>query len=272
MLYDQSPQLERSSRITVLNKVEDKYGFSNKSYPVLLEDIQQLEEDNKITINVFCMNGDTQIISRQDGNVLQCRNGMMNLLLMQEGEQAHYIYIKKIERVMRTCGYTGYKDRRYCPYCRQGISCKNETFEEHMMTKHLSTKSNCNLELPEEGATMKLNNYKDMLTRPFITYYDFEASLVKTQRKDGKTHKHIPNSAALHFVCTFDETRNEDYRLNGPDCVEQLVLKLQELFKLCIEEMRDNQEMILSSEDKLISRTLGSATSAMKTLQKRTTR
>jgi hypothetical protein len=60
------------------------------------------------------------------------------------------------------------------------------------MRKHFSTTSNCNLELPEPGATMKFNNYKEMLTRPFIVYSDFVASLVKTQRTDGKIHRHEP--------------------------------------------------------------------------------
>jgi hypothetical protein len=43
--------------------------------------------------------------------------------------------------------------------------------------KHCSTTKNCNLELPEEGATMKFNNFKDTLTRDFIVYAEFEASI-----------------------------------------------------------------------------------------------
>jgi hypothetical protein len=117
------------------------------------------------------------------------------------------------------------------------------------MSKHFSTKNNCNLELPEPGATMKFNNFKDLLIRPFIVYADFEASLVKVNREDGKTHKHIPNSAAFHFVCTHDSTRNEYHQMNGPDCVVQLIRKLQELTERCVAEMRMNQEMIISRED-----------------------
>jgi hypothetical protein len=54
---------------------------------------------------------------------------------------------------------------------------------------------------------MEFKNYTDLLTRPFKVYADFEASLLKTHRTDGKTHRHIPNSAAVHLVCTFDNTR-----------------------------------------------------------------
>jgi hypothetical protein len=50
---------------------------------------------------------------------------------------------------------------------------------------------------------MKFKNYKDMLTRPFIVYADFEASLVKTHRTDGKSHIHEPNSVGIHLICFF---------------------------------------------------------------------
>ena len=74
---------------------------------------------------------------------------------------------------------------------------------------------------------MKFKNFKDMLTRPFIHYADFEASLVKIHRTDGKTHKHVPNSSAIHFVCTHDENRNEYHQMTGADCVIQMITKLQ---------------------------------------------
>ena len=70
---------------------------------------------------------------------------------------------------------------------------------------------------------MKFKNYKDLLTRPFTVYEDFEASLVKTHRTDGKTRKHIPNSTAAHLVCTFYEARNEYHKFNGEDCTVQMI-------------------------------------------------
>jgi hypothetical protein len=47
---------------------------------------------------------------------------------------------------------------------------------------------------------MKFNNFEDMLTRPFIVYADFGVSLVKVYRTDGKTHKHVPNSAGFFML------------------------------------------------------------------------
>jgi hypothetical protein len=91
------------------------------------------------------------------------------------------------------------------------------------MRKHFSTTNNCNLELPTQGATMKFKNYKDLLTRPYIVFADFEASLIKTHRTDEETHRHTPNSAAFHLVCTFGVARNEYHKFNGQDCAVQMI-------------------------------------------------
>jgi hypothetical protein len=250
MRYHQSPQTKHSDRITVLDKTEDNYDYGCMTFPPSLDDIKAFEEENKITINIFRMRGETEIVSLQDGKVLHCRNGMINLLLVEEGEPSHFIYIKKIDRLMKTCIQTGYQERRFCPYCRTGICCQKVSFEEHRMRKHFSTTNNCNLELPEAAAAMKFKNYKDMLTRPFIVYADFEASLVKTQRTDGKSHRHEPNSVGIHLVCTYDETRNEYHEFTGADCVGEMIKTSRELSDRCIAEMRTNPEMILTREDK----------------------
>jgi hypothetical protein len=59
MLYHQSPQAQKSHRTTALDKIEDKFDYGAMTFPASLEDIQQFEDDNKITINIFCMSGET---------------------------------------------------------------------------------------------------------------------------------------------------------------------------------------------------------------------
>ena len=90
---------------------------------------------------------------------------MVNLLYIEDDDtgQGHYIYIKKLERLMNTMSQADYKDRRHCPYCKCSIACKNESYDDHMKRKHFSTTNNCNLELPKHGATMKFKNYKDLI-------------------------------------------------------------------------------------------------------------
>ena len=59
MLYHQSLQAEKSHRTTAWDKIEDQNDYGNMTYPASLEDIQQLEDDNKLIFNIFCMSGAT---------------------------------------------------------------------------------------------------------------------------------------------------------------------------------------------------------------------
>jgi hypothetical protein len=59
MLYHQSQQVEKSHRTTALDKIEDKFDYGAMTFPTSLENIQQIEDDNRLTINIFCMSGET---------------------------------------------------------------------------------------------------------------------------------------------------------------------------------------------------------------------
>ena len=133
MVYHQSSQAEKTKRITVLDNIEDNFNYGAMAFPASPEDIQQFEEYNEITINIFGMSGETDIITVQDGKVEYSRNDMVTLSLVEEGKQGHFIYSKKLDHLMNTSTHTGYKDRRYCPYCRTGVWCRDETFEDHLM-------------------------------------------------------------------------------------------------------------------------------------------
>jgi hypothetical protein len=45
--------MKHSHRITVLDKIEDNYDYGQLSYPTSLNDIKQVEEDNRITLTIF---------------------------------------------------------------------------------------------------------------------------------------------------------------------------------------------------------------------------
>ena len=149
---------------------------------------------------------------------------------------------------MNVSVHSHFKNRRYCPYCRKCIPI-GEEYEDHLLTRHFDTQNNCNLELPPKGTTMKFKAHKNQLERPFICYCDFECSLIPTGLTD-KIAKHEPNSAMCYFVCTFDSSRNKLYKFEGRDCVLNMIEQLRVLGKRCVEEMRHNQDMELTDEDK----------------------
>ena len=48
-------------------------------------------------MNIVCLDSNKKVIISQEGNVLHCRNGIVNILYIQdeEEEQGHFIYILK---------------------------------------------------------------------------------------------------------------------------------------------------------------------------------
>ena len=166
------------------------------------------------------------------GHTPYINNGNINLLLIKdEVDNGYYIYIKKLENLLHTVTNSHYKDRHHCPICQKVIG-KDEIFEDHMMQKHFNCHNNCNLELPD-GATMKFKSYQHMLERPFIVYCDFECSLIPTDMSD-KIVLHEPNSAAAYVVCTFDHNRNQYYKCEGKDCVQNMLEQLRMLASRCV--------------------------------------
>ena len=238
MLYHQSEKAKHSDRITVLNKIEDKYNWDNVNFPATFDDITTFETNNKICVNIFGHCAEKNEINPcRLGHIPYIKNGNINLLLIKdEHDNGHYLYIKKLENLLHTTTAANYKNRSYCPICRKVIGV-DEIFEDHMMQKHYNCHNNCNLELPEEGATMKFKSYKNMLERPFIVYCDFECSLIPTDMSD-KIAQHEPNSAAAYFVCTFDTTRNQYYKFEGKDCVQNMLEQLWLLAARCVKEQQ----------------------------------
>jgi hypothetical protein len=61
---------------------------------------------------------------------------------------------------------------------------------------------------------------------------------------------HAPNSAAAYFVCTFDTTRNQYYKFEGKDCVQNMLEQLRILATRCVKEQQENAKMELTEQDK----------------------
>ena len=95
---------------------------------------------------------------------------------------------------------------------------------------------------------MKFKSYKHMLERPFIAYCDFECSLIPTEMSD-KIALHEPNSAAAYFACTFDHNRNQYYKFEGKDCVQNMLEQLRLLASRCVKEQQENTKMEITAED-----------------------
>lgn len=247
LLYHQVLNVKNAARVSVLDKVEDKYNWEGVSFPATFNDITTFENNNEVCINVW-QHIDREINPMRLGNLEFVKNDNINLLLLRDGDKGHYVYVKKIESLL-ACNKGG-RDRGklYCPYCRKSIPL-DENYEDHLMLNHFDSKNNCNVQLPSPGSVMKFTNHKNMMERPFIVYADFECSLIPTESAE-KIAFHEPNSACCYFVCTFDSSRNKLYKFIGRDCVINMVEQLRTLANRCVREMQKNERMTMTEDDK----------------------
>ena len=65
-------------------------------------------------------------------------------------------------------------------------------------------------------------------------------------------HKHQVNSCCYYFVCNFDDSRNKLKTVEGDSCIEDMIVDSSELSNTCIEEMRKNQDLVMSKQDKFV--------------------
>ena len=87
-------------------------------------------------VNIWGHTGEKEINPIRLGSIPYVKNDNINLLLIKDEQgNGHYLYIKKIERLLHTVLNSKYKDRDYCPYCRSVIAT-GEIYEEHLMSKH----------------------------------------------------------------------------------------------------------------------------------------
>ena len=67
MKYHQSDRIKHNDRITVLEKITDKYIY-NISYPTTFEDIDRFEIDNQVSVFVYYLCDDDSIRTEKRGN------------------------------------------------------------------------------------------------------------------------------------------------------------------------------------------------------------
>ena len=121
MVYEiSSIRKERKShRVTVLKKVDDKYIYENVNFPAALQDLEQFEINNNITVFVYSVNDKDEIYREKLGNPDYFTNDVMYLLRRDKDEKSNYIYIKHLQRFFNLNRIVSNKDKSYCPYCEK---------------------------------------------------------------------------------------------------------------------------------------------------------
>ena len=206
---DKDPQrIKKSDR-----KYVSELNYDGVVFPVSIKQINKIELQNKININVFGYENKQPYplyISKEKFE------DHMELLLISENENKHFVYIKDFNRFM--FNQTKHKNKKhFCMHCLQCFSTK-DVFDVH--------KKNCivingeqAIKMPsKDNNILQYNHYHKQLPAPFVIYADFEALTEKIhgcQRNNDKSftdayQKHTDCGYGYKVVCCYDDKYTKD--------------------------------------------------------------
>ena len=171
--------------------------YSSIEFPVTVKQINKIEKQNNICINLFGFE-EKQIlpifISKEKFT------DHMELLLITEGENKHYVLIKDFNKLMFR--QTKHEHRKhFCMHCLQCFS------REDVLTEH---KNNCisingeqAIKMPEKGDKVYFKNHHKQLSVPFVIYADFEAITEKVDSCQPNNDKSYTEAYQNHKDCGY---------------------------------------------------------------------
>ena len=251
-----NPQDKHPERIKKVDKqFIENLDYSGIEFPVTTKQYNKIEKQNEININVFGYE-DKQpyaiYVSKEK------YEDCMNMLLITENENKHYVLIKDFNKFMYN--QTKHKERKhFCMYCLQCFS------SERVLTDH---KENCiqvngtqAIKMPTKNDNiLKFNNFHKQLAVPFVIYADFEAITEKIhgcQLNNDKSYteayqRHTDCSFAYKVVCFYNDKYTKPIQLyRGEKAVYKFMEAMLEEVKYCKKVMKKefNKPLKMTKDD-----------------------
>ena len=235
---DRNPQrIKKSDKAFIQN-----LNYSGIEFPVTTKQYNKIEKHNEININVFGYEEKQKYpiyVSKEK------YEDCMNLLLITENENKHYVLIKDFNKFMYN--QTKHKERKhFCMHCLQCFS------SERVLTDH---KENCiqvngtqAIKMPtKDDNILKFNNAHRQLPVPFVIYADFEAITEKIhgcQPNDDKSYteayqRHTDCGYGYKVVCCYDDKYTKPVQIyRGEKAVYKFMAAMLDEVKYCKKVMK----------------------------------
>ena len=248
---DKNPQRIKKSDKEYINKLD----YSGIKFPVTIKQYNKIEKQNEININVFGYENKNPYpihVSKEK------YDRHMNLLLITEDENKHYVLIEDFNTFM--FNKTKHKDRKhFCMHCLQCFS------SEKVLNNH---KNNCiqvngtqAVKMPDkDNNTLNFNNFHKQLQVPFVIYADFEAITEKIagcKPNNNKSYteayqKHKDCGYGYKIVCCYDDKYSKPVTIyRGEKAVYKFMEAMLEEVKYCKKIMKKelNKPLRMTKDD-----------------------
>ena len=179
----------------------------------------------------------------------QTFKSLIDLLLLINDDQSHYVYIKDFNTFM--FHKTKNKNKKwFCKSCLQCFSSENVLIKHKEDCLSISGQQSINL----EKRTIEFKNYSKQLPVPFKIYADFECNLKNVECHEGtytkEYHEHVPCSYAYKVACIDDKYSEPIVVYRGVNAAYKFFKAIVEERKYCKKIMKDqfNKNLIMTEE------------------------
>ena len=234
---EKDPQRIKKTDKTFISQLD----YSSIEFPVTVKQINKIEKQNNICINLFGYEEKQKFpifISKEKFT------DHIELLLITEGENNHYVLIKDFNKFM--FNQTKHEHRKhFCMHCLQCFS------REDVLTEH---KNNCisingkqAIKMPGKGDKVYFKNHHKQLSVPFVIYADFEAITEKVsgcQPSNEKSYteayqKHTDCGYGYKVVCCYDDKYSKPVQIyRGENAVHKFMENMLEEVNWCKSKMK----------------------------------
>ena len=235
---DKYPQrVKKSDKLYVKN-----LDYSGIQFPISKKQYHRIEKQNKINIIVFCYeNKEPYPIFLSEEKY----DREMNLLLITENENNHYVLIKDFNKFKYN--QTKHKEKKhFYMYCLQCFS------SDRVLNNHKEICIQINgtqaVKMPDkDNNILKFNNFHNQQQVPFVIYADFEAITEKIhgcQPNNDKSYteayqKHTDCGYGYKVVCCYDDKYTKPVQIyRGEKAVYKFMEKMLEEVKYCKNVMK----------------------------------
>ena len=247
-----------------LKSKEDTLNMSGISYPVDFKGIKRFEKQNPdISISVLGYGGKDKVyplriseytkVKRKDE-----RKHNITLLLISDGENSHYCYVKKISALLTSQVNKHDHKLYYCLNCLSGYD-ELEKLDKHK--EYCSEYNSIKINMPPEGSYLNFKNFLHGERAPFVIYADFECYNKPIHTTTPDPNKSYTNKLAkqepasfVYYIKSFNENVYKSVKKEyvkekdeDPDVIDVFINWLEEDVKQI--SNLGNEEMKITPEE-----------------------
>ena len=242
-----------------LKSKEHTLNMEGITYPVELKSINRFERQNPdISISVLGYSKEDKVYPLKISKINKNCKHQIVLLLIKDGENSHYCYVKNISALL-VSQYNKHKGKReYCFNCFNSFK-SSEALKNHL--EYCNINECIKINMPPEGASLKFINFLHGERAPLAIYADFECynKPIHTTTPDPnksytkKITKQEPASF-VYYIKSFNENVYKSVKREyvkeeeeDPDVIDVFINWLEEDIKQIAN--LGNEKMIITAEE-----------------------